>query len=60
MRFAIDVVALNKRLQVVRLWRRLPPFRITSVSLRIHSILELPSGTITNCKIDVGDQLEIA
>jgi uncharacterized protein len=60
MRFAIDVVALNKRLQVVRLWQRLPPFRITSVSLRIHSVLELHSGTITNCQIDVGDQLEIA
>jgi uncharacterized membrane protein (UPF0127 family) len=59
MRFAIDVVALNKRLQVVKLWQRLPPFRVTSISLRIHSVLELPSGTIANCQIDIGDQLEI-
>jgi uncharacterized membrane protein (UPF0127 family) len=59
MRFAIDVVALNKRLQVVKLWRRLPPFRVTSVSLRVHSVLEFPSGTIANCQIDIGDQLEI-
>jgi uncharacterized membrane protein (UPF0127 family) len=59
MRFAIDVVAFNKQLQVVKLWQRLPPFRVTGVSLRIYSVLELPCGTIANCQIDIGDQLEI-
>ena len=59
MRFAIDVVALNKRLQVVKVWERLPPFRITSLSFRVHSVLELPAGEISRRGIAVGDKLEI-
>jgi uncharacterized membrane protein (UPF0127 family) len=59
MLFAIDVIALNKSLQVVKLWRRLPPFRITSISLKVHSVLELPAGEISRCRIEVGDQLEV-
>jgi uncharacterized membrane protein (UPF0127 family) len=59
MRFPIDVVALNKRLRVVKLWHELPPFRITSISLKVHSVLELPPGEIRICQIEVGDQLEI-
>jgi uncharacterized membrane protein (UPF0127 family) len=58
MLFSIDVIALNKKLEVVRLWPRLRPFRMTSVSLKVHSMLELPAGEIDNCKIEVGDQLE--
>jgi len=59
MLFAIDVIALNKSLQVVKLWRCLPPFRITSISLKVHSVLELPAGEINRCRIEVGDQLEV-
>ena len=59
MRFAIDVIALNRKLEVVRLWHRLAPFRITSVSLKTHNVLELPAGTISKCRVEVGDQLEI-
>jgi len=59
MLFAIDVVALSKTMQVVKLWRQLPPFRITSVSLKVHSVLELPAGEISNCQIELGDQLEM-
>jgi hypothetical protein len=59
MLFAIDVVALNKQLQVVKIWHRLAPFRVTSVSLKIQSVLELPAGEIYKCKVEVGDQLEI-
>ena len=58
MLFSIDVVALNKNLQVMKVWHRLAPFRITSVNLKTHSVLELPAGQIKNCRIEVGDQLE--
>jgi uncharacterized membrane protein (UPF0127 family) len=58
MLFSIDVVALSKNLQVLKLWPRLATFRITSVSLKTHSILELPAGQISYCGIKVGDQLE--
>lgn len=59
MRFAIDVVALTRDLHVLKVWQRLRPFRVTSVSLKIHNILEIGAGEISRCKIEVGDQLEI-
>ena len=59
MLFAIDVVALDKKLQVIKVWHRLPPFRVTSVNLKIHCVLELPAGEIGKHQIAVGDQLEI-
>ena len=59
MLFSIDVVALSKDLRVLRVWHRLGPFRMTSVNLKIHSMLELPAGQISNCQMQVGDQLEL-
>jgi uncharacterized membrane protein (UPF0127 family) len=58
MLFPIDVVALSKNLQVMKVWHRLAPFRITSINLKTHSVLELPAGQISNCQMQVGDQLE--
>ena len=58
MRFAIDVVALNKNMVVLKLWPRVVPFRMTGINLRIHSMLELPPGQIEHSGIQVGDQLE--
>jgi uncharacterized membrane protein (UPF0127 family) len=59
MLFCIDVVALSKDLRVLKLWHRLAPFRITSIKLKTHSMLELPAGQISNCRMEVGDQLEL-
>ena len=59
MLFSIDVVALGKDLRVLKLWHRLAPFRITSINLKTHSMLELPAGQINNCEMQVGDQLEL-
>jgi uncharacterized protein len=59
MRFAIDVIGLNKDLQVVKLWRHLSPCRVTSVSLKVQKVLELPAGSIDKSGIDLGDHLEI-
>ena len=59
MRFAIDVVALDRKLQVVKIWRRLAPFRVTSINLKTHNVLELPAGTISACRVEIGDQLEV-
>jgi uncharacterized membrane protein (UPF0127 family) len=60
MLFAIDVVALSRDLRVLRLWHRLSPFRVTSIHLKTHSMLELPAGQISHCRTEVGDQLEWA
>lgn len=60
MSFNIDVVGLDGDLRVVKLWRCLAPFRVTSVNLNMRSVLELPSGVISQTRIEVGDQLHIS
>src|ERR1700733_15174000 len=59
MLFPIDVVALDRSLRVVKVWPELAPFRVTSIQRKAHSILELPAGRIGQCRIHVGDQLEL-
>jgi uncharacterized protein len=60
MRFPIDVIALDRNLRVLKLWQRLAPYKITPMSLGTHSVLELSSGQIRACGIEVGDQLEMS
>ena len=59
MSFGIDVVGLDQDLKVIKLWRCLRPFRVTSVSLKLRSVLELPCGTIAQASLQVGDQIQI-
>jgi len=59
MRFAIDVVALDKNRQVLRTWSRLGPFRIAGLSLSTHACLELAAGQVEACHIQPGDRLQI-
>jgi uncharacterized protein len=58
MLFSIDVVALDRSLRVVKVWPRLAPFRVTSIHRKAYSILELPAGQISHCRIEAGNQLE--
>ncbi|MGD0797226.1 MAG: DUF192 domain-containing protein [Acidobacteriaceae bacterium] len=60
MAFKIDVVGLDRDLKVVKLWRCMPPFRLTSVSFKIKSVLEFPCGVIAGSEMQVGDQLDIS
>ncbi len=60
MRFAIDVVALDKNLRVLRTWHRLRPWRLTPVSFRTHCVLELAPGQIQQHNIEPGDQLVLS
>jgi len=59
MRFAIDVVGLDREMRVVRLWRNLKPWRMTSVSLQMQIALELPVGQIDACEVQIGDVLSM-
>jgi len=59
MRFSIDVVGLDRDLKVIKLWRCLVPFRVTSVGLKLRSVVELPCGAIDAAGIQLGDQLTI-
>lgn len=60
MRFAIDVVCLDRKMRVVRVWPRLRPWRMTSISLRVQSVLELAPGEIERRGIEPGDQLAVS
>jgi uncharacterized protein len=59
MAFGIDVVGLDRDLKIIKLWRCLPPFRVTSVSLKLRSVIELPCGVIAQSQLQIGDQLQI-
>ena len=59
MLFSIDVVALDNNLRVLKVWPRLSPFRITSISFKVHCVLELAAGEIERLGITVGDELEV-
>ncbi len=60
MRFPIDVVGLDKDLRVTKVWNNLVPYRVTSVSIKIHSVIELAAGQIRERQIQVGDLLHVA
>ena len=59
MAFSIDVVGLDRNLKVIKLWHCLVPYRLTSVSMKLQSVLELPCGTIKQTQTQLGDQIEI-
>ncbi len=59
MLFSIDVIALDRKLCVCAAWPALRPWRISGVSWRFHSVIELPIGSIDRGNIQLGDQLEI-
>jgi uncharacterized protein len=60
MLFPIDLVFLDKEKQVVHVEEHVRPFRISAVSLKAWSVLELPTHTIYRTGTKVGDVLEIA
>ena len=59
MAFKIDVVGLDRDLKVIKLWRCLAPFRLTAVSMKLRSVLELPCGTIARSQTHIGDRIQI-
>lgn len=58
MRFSIDVVGLDDDMVVVGLWPELKPYRLSGISLKYKSMLELPPGQIAASGIALGDKLE--
>jgi uncharacterized protein len=60
MLFPIDLVFLNKEKRVVHVEEHFRPFRVSRVSLKATSVLELPTHTIYRSNTRVGDTLEIS
>ncbi len=58
MKFAIDLIYLDRKRRVRGLVRALRPWRL-SMCLPAHSVLELPPGTIDRTNTQKGDELEL-
>lgn len=59
MKFTIDVIGLDSKLRVIKLWQQLVPNRLTSVSWSMRSVVELPAGAIQASAVRLGDTLRI-
>ena len=59
MRFAIDVVFVDRNWRVIHLRPAMVPFRMTGLHWKARCVLELPSGVIAQTSTVVGDQLSI-
>jgi uncharacterized membrane protein (UPF0127 family) len=59
MRFAIDVVFVDRDWQVIHLSPAVAPFRMTGLHWKARSVLELPTGTIGQTSTSIGDQLSV-
>jgi uncharacterized protein len=57
MKFAIDVIFLNRKRKVLKIRPNMVRGRM-SLSLRAHSVLELPAGRLEQTGTVAGDQLE--
>ena len=59
MRFAIDVVFVDRDWRVIHLRPFMAPYRLTGVHWKALFVLELPAGVIAQTSTAVGDQLAI-
>lgn len=59
MRFPIDLVYLDRKLQVKKVRHRVRAWRM-SACLSAHSVLELPAGTALETRTQRGDKIEIS
>lgn len=60
MLFPIDVVFLNREKEVIHVVEHLRPFRVSKITFKALSVLELPAHTIFRTGTRVGDKLEIS
>jgi len=59
MRFAVDVVYLDRDLTVIHVQSELRPWRVAAVRGQAASVLELPCRTAVETGTAVGDRIEI-
>ncbi|MGA2156902.1 MAG: DUF192 domain-containing protein [Bryobacteraceae bacterium] len=58
MKFAIDLVYLDKHRRVRKVRHAVPPWRVSGC-IWAHSVLELPAGSVAETGTQPGDQLSI-
>jgi len=58
MRFAIDVVFLNREREIVKLKQDVRPWGLIWPVPNAHSVLEMPVGIVQTLDLNIGDTLE--
>lgn len=58
MRFPIDVLFLDRKQRVKRVYHRLVPWRLTRFVFGARSVVELAPGAIRSSGTEVGDELQ--
>ncbi len=59
MRFSIDVIFVDKNNTVVYLMKELKPWKISKIIWNAKYVIELPVGTLSESKTQIGDKIEI-
>jgi uncharacterized protein len=57
MRFAIDVIFIDKEKRAVGLVKRIKPFCLSPYFFKARAAIELPEGVIENTKTSLGDEI---
>lgn len=60
MGFPLDVVFLNRQMEVVAVQEAMPPWRVGRIVRGASSVLELPSGAIAATGTEPGDRIELS
>ena len=59
MRFPIDAVYLDQERIVIHIEQGLKPWRMAAIRVLATSVLELPMGTVSDTRTELGDQVDI-
>jgi uncharacterized protein len=59
MRFAIDIVFLDRAGRVIRISHNLRPWRLSPIVWRARKALELPAGSAAQSLTEVGDRIDL-
>jgi hypothetical protein len=59
MRFPIDALYLDQARIVIHIEQGLKPWRMAAIRVHATSVLELPTGTVSDTRTELGDQVDI-
>lgn len=59
MKYAIDVLFIDRKNRVKKVSINLPPYRICRAGKGTHSVIELPAGSVQQAEIKRGDKILI-
>lgn len=59
MKFAVDVVFVDRKMVVKKIYKNVKPWRLVSPIWGAHSVIEFAGGALEKLNIEIGDQLNV-